>query len=77
MLDGLRLDLNIFNMRSVMMKPPTMLLVAATMAMVPRIAARLAFVFTGEDDGADDGDGVERVGERHQRRMEQRARRGG
>src|SRR5258708_431408 len=35
------LDLNIFNIRSVMMKPPTTLLWAATMAMVPRIAARL------------------------------------
>src|SRR5882672_3327070 len=33
---GLRLALNIFNMRSVMKKPPTTLLVAATMAMVPR-----------------------------------------
>src|SRR5262249_54055802 len=33
------LALNIFNMRSVMMNPPTMLLVAATMAMVPRIFA--------------------------------------
>src|SRR5262250_165258 len=33
-----RLDLNIFSMRSVMRKPPTMLLVAATTAIVPRIA---------------------------------------
>src|SRR5579864_1219854 len=32
---GLRLALNIFNMRSVMKKPPTTLLVAATIAMVP------------------------------------------
>ena len=31
-----RLDLNIFSMRSVIKKPPTTLLVAATMAMVPR-----------------------------------------
>ena len=29
------LDLNILSMRSVMMKPPTMLLVAATIAIVP------------------------------------------
>src|SRR5713101_1891514 len=35
------LDLNMRSMRSVIRKPPTMLLVAATMAMVPRIAARL------------------------------------
>src|SRR5216684_814840 len=33
------LDLNMRSMRSVIRKPPTMLLVAATMAMVPRIAA--------------------------------------
>ena len=30
-----RLDLNILSMRSVMIKPPTALLVAATMAIVP------------------------------------------
>src|SRR5262249_16082534 len=35
------LDLNIRSIRSVMMNPPTTLLVAATMAIVPRIAARL------------------------------------
>src|SRR5208282_1778963 len=34
-----RLVLNIFNMRSVMRKPPTMLLVAATTAMNPKTAA--------------------------------------
>src|SRR5208337_2941416 len=33
-----RLDLNIFNMRSVIKKPPTMLLVAATTAMNPKTA---------------------------------------
>ena len=33
------LALNILSMRSVIMKPPTMLLVAATMAMVPRTVA--------------------------------------
>src|ERR1700694_3723728 len=33
-----RLDLNIFNMRSVIRKPPTMLLVAATTAMNPKTA---------------------------------------
>src|ERR1700719_190089 len=35
------LTLNILSMRSVMRKPPTMLLVAATMAMVPRMAGKL------------------------------------
>src|ERR1700739_3469097 len=35
-----RLDLNIFSMRSVMRNPPTMLLVAATTAIVPRIGDR-------------------------------------
>src|SRR5579859_4946308 len=35
------LDLNMRNMRSVIRKPPTMLEVAATIAMVPRMAARL------------------------------------
>src|SRR5579859_6280364 len=35
------LALNIFSIRSVIMKPPTMLLVAAMMAMVPRILAML------------------------------------
>src|ERR1700693_1277902 len=34
------LTLNIFSMRSVMRKPPTMLLVAATMAMVPRMVEK-------------------------------------
>src|SRR5664279_4917901 len=34
-----RLDLNIFSMRSVMMKPPTALLVAATIAIVPSTVA--------------------------------------
>jgi len=38
--DAGRLDLNIFNMRSVMTKPPTMLLVAATTAMNPKTVAR-------------------------------------
>ena len=36
-----RLDLNIFNMRSVIKKPPTMLLVAAITARIPRMNASL------------------------------------
>src|SRR6266403_2102789 len=36
------LALNILSMRSVMRNPPTMLLVAATMAMVPRTLASVA-----------------------------------
>src|SRR4030095_2425463 len=35
------LDLNIFSMRSVMMNPPTILLVADTMATVPKIVANV------------------------------------
>src|ERR1700753_3435633 len=35
------LALNIFSMRSVMRNPPTMLLVAATMAMVPRTVEKV------------------------------------
>src|SRR3984957_8136902 len=31
-----------------------------------------AAMFSGEDDGADDGDGVERVGEGHERGVQQR-----
>ena len=65
------LALNILSMRSVMMKPPTMLLVAATMAMVPSTVASVALVFAGEDDGAHHGDGIEGVGQRHQRRVQQ------
>src|SRR5208282_4886227 len=37
------LALNIFNMRSVMRKPPTTLLVAATIARVPRMVASFDF----------------------------------
>ena len=66
------LDLNILSMRSVMMKPPTMLLVAAMMAMRAENGGEIGFVFAGQDDGADDGDGVERVGEGHQRSVQQR-----
>src|SRR3569832_2669801 len=36
-----RLDLNILSMRSVIMKPPTTLLVAATIAMVPSTVERV------------------------------------
>ena len=38
-LDSLRRDLNILSMRSVIRNPPTMLLVAQTTAMNPRIVA--------------------------------------
>ena len=69
---GALLTLNILSMRSVMMNPPTMLLVAATMAMVPRMVASWLLPLAREDDGAHHGDGVERVGERHQRRVQQR-----
>ena len=69
---GLGSTLNIFSMRSVIMNPPTMLLVAATIAIVPRIGGQRGLVFAGQDDRADHGDGVQRVGQRHQRRVQQR-----
>ena len=69
---GALLTLNILSMRSVMMKPPTMLLVAATMAMVPSIVAKRLLPFARENDRAHHGDSVERVGERHERRVEKR-----
>ena len=55
-----------------MMKPPTMLLVAATMAMVPRMSASVDLALAGEDDGAHNRNGIQRIGQRHQRRMQQR-----
>ena len=49
-----------------------MLLVAATMAMVPSTVASVDFVLAGEHDRAHHRDGVERIGQRHQRRVQQR-----
>ena len=55
-----------------MKKPPTTLLVAATMAIVPSTVESVRLVLARQDDGADHGDRVQRVGQRHQRRVQQR-----
>ena len=52
--------------------PPTMLLVAATIAIVPKHRRQRALALAGQDDRAHDGDRVQRVGQRHQRRVQQR-----
>ena len=72
MVSWVRSVLNILSMRSVMMNPPTMLLVAATMAIVPRIVGQRGSRAARQDDGADHRDRVQRVGQRHQRRVQQR-----
>ena len=65
------LALNILSIRSVIMNPPTMLLVAATIAIVPSTVASVLCAASGQDDRADHRDRVERVGQRHQRRVQQ------
>ena len=60
------------SMRSVMKKPPTMLLNEAATAIRPSTAESVVSCRPGDDDGGDHGDGVERVGQRHQRRVQQR-----
>ena len=64
--------LNMRSMRSVMKKPPTMLLEEAAMAINAEDGGEARLMASGDDDGADHDDGVERVGERHQRRVQQR-----
>jgi len=44
-------------------KPPTTLLVAATMAMVPSTVDSVVLVFSRQQDCADHGNGIERVGQ--------------
>ncbi len=65
-------DLNMRSMRSVIRNPPTMLLNEAATAIAPRIVVEPRLMPSGDDDGGDDHDGVERVGQRHQRRVKQR-----
>ena len=65
------LDLNILSIRSVITNPPTTLLVAAMIARVPRSVASVLLLFAGQNDGAHDGDRVQCIGQRHQRRVEQ------
>ena len=64
--------LNMRSMRSVMKNPPTMLLKEAATATAPRTVESLRFVSAGDDDGSHHHNRVERVGERHQRRVQQR-----
>ena len=67
-----RLDLNILSMRSVIRKPPTTLLVAAITARTPNTNESVLLCSPTRHDGADDRDGVEGIGKRHERRVEQR-----
>ena len=66
------LALNILSIRSVITNPPTTLLVAAMIAMVPSTVASVLSLRAGQDDRADHRDRIQRVGQRHQRRVEQR-----
>ena len=51
--------------------PLTMFVMEAATAMVPRIVANVVVLLTGNDDRADDRDGRNRIGQRHQRRVQQ------
>ena len=62
-----RLDLNILSMRSVIRNPPTTLLVAATIAIVPSTVASVLLLLADEHDRANHRDRIKRVGQRHQR----------
>ena len=66
------LSLNILNMRSVIRNPPTTLLMAAATAIVPSTVRKRALGSAGNDDGAHHHNRVQRVGQRHQRRVQQR-----
>ena len=66
-----RLDLNIFSMRSVMMKPPTILLVCGDNRDRPKNEGQRGLALARQDDGADHRDGIESIGQRHQRRVQQ------
>ena len=77
---------NIFNMRSVMPKPPTTLIVAVKTAMKPSSVAmdglalgaagqqlvEVELICAGDDQRADQRDAGDGVGGRHQRRVQQR-----
>ena len=58
-------------MRSVIRKPLTMLVVEANTAMRAEHGAERRLLLAGEQNRADDGDGRDRVGQRHQRRVQQ------
>ena len=48
-----------------------MLVIEAATAMVPRIVLSVRLLLAGDDDRADDRDRGDRVGQRHQRRVQQ------
>ena len=63
--------LNIFSIRSVMRKPLTMLVIDAKSAIAPSSVMSGGWLGPGDEDRADDGDGRDGVGQRHQRRVQQ------
>ena len=63
---------NILSMRSVMRKPPTTLMVAAATAMKPRIVLTGVAGGAGRHQRPDQRDGGDRVGGRHERRVQER-----
>ncbi len=66
------LRLNICSMRSVTTKPPTTLIAPKTTAIRPEDRREPAAAGTRDEDRADDHDAVDRVGARHQRRVQHR-----
>ena len=63
--------LNILSMRSVMMNPPTTLIVAEVTATKPRTLASRPRLGAGQHERADERDGADGVGRRHERGVEQ------
>ena len=64
--------LNMRSMRSVMKNPPTMLLKEAATAITPRMVESRVSCRPAMMIARDHHDGVERIGQRHQRRVQQR-----
>ena len=64
--------LNIASIRSVIRKPPTTLIVAEATATKPRIVLHAPVLAARGDDRADERDARDRVGRRHERRVQQR-----
>ena len=63
--------LNIFSMRSVIMNPPTTLIVAAVTAMKPSTVLAVPWSAAGGHQRADQRNARDGVGGRHQRRVQQ------
>ena len=60
------------SMRSVITNPPTMLLNDAATAIAPENRGEAGLMAAGDDDGRNHHDGVEGIGQRHERRVQQR-----